>query len=508
MGRMARWPSPAGSQPSTRRTCDGSSSSAAVVGLLLGIETVVLHLTTDPLADVHAYYDAGARLNAGQPLYDQPATTDESDFYRYPPLLAILFRPLATAVVRGGRGDLDGRAGRLLRADDPSARARRRSTWLVAGDARAADGLEPRRSARPRSSSRCSRRSGRRGRSRWRRTSRCSRRCSRSGGSAGATVRPLGVVRRLGRRALIAVQFVLAPQASIDFVRTFGLGQVGERREPLALRPLADPLGGGRRRRDRRRVAARAVALGLGGRGRVVGVRDAAAADLPAVDARRRRPRSIRRLDRRPVRGAVRRAGRRPDVARRRREAPEPGRAGPRRRRLARARLARLDDVHGVAADRRVRPRARAPGRTRRGRGPVAVRRVDGRRRGAGLDGPLLLVPAAGRPVLQPVRRRAERRDARRAVDPARSRGWRPRPSSSRGGSGRIGPPRRSRCRSSPSRRCSCRTRWRCCSGTSIRSSRSRTVSCSSPRSPSRPSAVPRGVPASPVARRSRWRRS
>ena len=67
----------------------------AVVGLLLGIETVVLHLTTDPLADVHAYYDAGARLNAGQPLYDQPATTDESDFYRYPPLLAILFRPLA-----------------------------------------------------------------------------------------------------------------------------------------------------------------------------------------------------------------------------------------------------------------------------------------------------------------------------------------------------------------------------------------------------------------------------
>ena len=84
----------------------------AVVGLLLGIETVVLHLTTDPLADVHAYYDAGARLNAGQPLYDQPATTDEADFYRYPPLLAILFRPLATAAVRGGRGDLDGRARR------------------------------------------------------------------------------------------------------------------------------------------------------------------------------------------------------------------------------------------------------------------------------------------------------------------------------------------------------------------------------------------------------------
>jgi hypothetical protein len=66
-----------------------------LVGLGLGIETAVLHLLMDPLADVHAYYDAGARLNAGQPLYDQPAGVDEAAFYRYPPLLAILFRPLA-----------------------------------------------------------------------------------------------------------------------------------------------------------------------------------------------------------------------------------------------------------------------------------------------------------------------------------------------------------------------------------------------------------------------------
>ena len=50
---------------------------------------------TDPLADVHAYYDAAARLNAGQPLYVQPAGIDDAAFYRYPPLLAILFRPLA-----------------------------------------------------------------------------------------------------------------------------------------------------------------------------------------------------------------------------------------------------------------------------------------------------------------------------------------------------------------------------------------------------------------------------
>jgi len=54
-----------------------------------------MHLSSDPLADVHAYYDAGARLNAGLPLYAQTATTNEAAFYRYPPLLAIAFRPLA-----------------------------------------------------------------------------------------------------------------------------------------------------------------------------------------------------------------------------------------------------------------------------------------------------------------------------------------------------------------------------------------------------------------------------
>jgi hypothetical protein len=67
----------------------------AVIGLLVGIDTLLSHLATDPFADVHAYYEAGARLNAGLPLYEQPAGTDEPDFYRYPPLLAIAFRPLA-----------------------------------------------------------------------------------------------------------------------------------------------------------------------------------------------------------------------------------------------------------------------------------------------------------------------------------------------------------------------------------------------------------------------------
>lgn len=77
--------------PNVRRVLVG----AAIVGAALGAETLVLHLATDPFADTHAYYDAAARLNAGQPLYVQPAGTDDAAFYRYPPLLAIAFRPLA-----------------------------------------------------------------------------------------------------------------------------------------------------------------------------------------------------------------------------------------------------------------------------------------------------------------------------------------------------------------------------------------------------------------------------
>jgi hypothetical protein len=68
---------------------------SAVVGLLIGINTTLLHLRLDPLADVRAYYDAGARLNAGLPLYEQPSNTNDAAFYRYPPFLAIAFRPLA-----------------------------------------------------------------------------------------------------------------------------------------------------------------------------------------------------------------------------------------------------------------------------------------------------------------------------------------------------------------------------------------------------------------------------
>ena len=67
----------------------------AIIGTIAGVWALWFHLTTDPLADVRAYYDAGARLNAGQPLYVPVADTNVPGSYHYPPLLAIVFRPLA-----------------------------------------------------------------------------------------------------------------------------------------------------------------------------------------------------------------------------------------------------------------------------------------------------------------------------------------------------------------------------------------------------------------------------
>jgi hypothetical protein len=67
----------------------------AVVGALAGIYVLWLHATTDPLNDVQAYYWAGARLNAGLSLYPPDQSVSTPLGYPYPPLLAILFRPLA-----------------------------------------------------------------------------------------------------------------------------------------------------------------------------------------------------------------------------------------------------------------------------------------------------------------------------------------------------------------------------------------------------------------------------
>jgi hypothetical protein len=70
-------------------------AGAAIALGLVGLLVLVFHLATDPLVDVHAYYDAGVRLNAGLPLYAAQGDVNSPHYYFYPPLLAILFRPLA-----------------------------------------------------------------------------------------------------------------------------------------------------------------------------------------------------------------------------------------------------------------------------------------------------------------------------------------------------------------------------------------------------------------------------
>ena len=67
----------------------------AVIGGLLGLGEVWIHVTNDPIADAHAYYDAASRLNHGLPLYPPDIDPSSNLVYLYPPLLAVLLRPLA-----------------------------------------------------------------------------------------------------------------------------------------------------------------------------------------------------------------------------------------------------------------------------------------------------------------------------------------------------------------------------------------------------------------------------
>ena len=80
--------------PFLRRWLGRVAVVAAIVGLALGVQALILHLTTDPLADTRLYYDAATRLNTGQPLYGAPPQANVGP-YAGPPLLAVLFRPLA-----------------------------------------------------------------------------------------------------------------------------------------------------------------------------------------------------------------------------------------------------------------------------------------------------------------------------------------------------------------------------------------------------------------------------
>jgi glycosyl transferase family 87 len=67
----------------------------AVIGAAAGVAVAWMHVTGDPLADAHAYYEAAVRLNHGQPLYPANLDPNANHIYLYPPLLAQLLRPLA-----------------------------------------------------------------------------------------------------------------------------------------------------------------------------------------------------------------------------------------------------------------------------------------------------------------------------------------------------------------------------------------------------------------------------
>jgi hypothetical protein len=107
--------------------------AASILGTIIGLDTLILHLRLDPLVDVHAYYDAGTRLNAGLPLYVQTATTDDPGFYRYPPLLAIAFRPLALLPFETASLIWEGLLLVLFAATLARLGLRNQWTWIVTG---------------------------------------------------------------------------------------------------------------------------------------------------------------------------------------------------------------------------------------------------------------------------------------------------------------------------------------------------------------------------------------
>ncbi len=69
---------------------------AAAIGLAL-LAIIALYEWTH-LNDEYAYWQAGARLWAGQPLYDPTAAPNTPYAYWYPPPLAQVLAPLTTVV--------------------------------------------------------------------------------------------------------------------------------------------------------------------------------------------------------------------------------------------------------------------------------------------------------------------------------------------------------------------------------------------------------------------------
>lgn len=78
-----------------RRVANLVVFALAVIGAAAGVAVAWMHVVSDPLADAHAYYEAASRLNAGEPLYPAGIDPSSNHIYLYPPMLAVLLRPLA-----------------------------------------------------------------------------------------------------------------------------------------------------------------------------------------------------------------------------------------------------------------------------------------------------------------------------------------------------------------------------------------------------------------------------
>jgi hypothetical protein len=116
-----------------RRFARLSVFALAALGALAGIGVLYLQVAGGGLDDVRAYYDAGARLNAGQPLYPRYQDVNGPTAYFYPPLLAIAFRPLALLPYQTAAAIWEGIVIASFVATLWLLGIRRRETWLAVG---------------------------------------------------------------------------------------------------------------------------------------------------------------------------------------------------------------------------------------------------------------------------------------------------------------------------------------------------------------------------------------
>ena len=82
-------------RPATKRVLYLLWFAAAVIGAAAGLAVAYMHIVGDPLNDARAYYDAASRLNHGAALYPAGIDPSTNRIYLYPPLLAMVLRPLA-----------------------------------------------------------------------------------------------------------------------------------------------------------------------------------------------------------------------------------------------------------------------------------------------------------------------------------------------------------------------------------------------------------------------------